>query len=685
MIEYVKEKELYELYVDAKTYMAPLFKPFKEFERIGRSQPHPGIAKHLPRVTDGTLAALMYEQPKRYIQQIPTGKVSSDDEWLNIIGTYIYEHEILPNEDKEVAELIQKCWALGTKALWYGSQPVVVKMIQANGRIYPTFDLPYIKDVLLEPGKKSGKECNVRLVREWYQPRDIQYLIDSRRAQAKRYKDKFNEELEEEWDLNALAELKTKVSSKGEDSLTPNERDKGTESHGIELIKVYQKGVGSTFYRYSPDLKKAVWRKKSKDPRGIIPVHDMYANFDFSNPLGRGSVEQSGGKQNLLDAEMQAYQYARLLGLDPPKKIIGNGVIMSSLSMKPGAKWRVGASGGDVVPVELSTSAIENFANNYGLIKSQILNENSSTDTSVSAEVGNPGFGKTPRALATQEAKLGVSDNYMRKQFESVFGEIAETELNLWFAERRGIKDLKLDEETAAKLEKLSPGSVNEEREVRIDYDTETKAIDFKVDPSTSSMKDDAAERDRLVELLDIAGKYEVVGSMIGEQGMKELVNRIVVKSGVEDPEKIMPTKADGETDEVTGLPKPDANQASAGMQPEQVEQLIAEAIDAAKLQAAPDPILERVKAFGIKYSELPESTKQYVLESLEIEHDGDLSPKQQELDIKKFDVAQNAAGRPDEELDFEDRQMEHQLEQDDRNFVSQQEQAAKEPAGATV
>jgi hypothetical protein len=691
MIEYVKETDLYDLYNDSVTYMTPLFKPFKEFERLGRAQPHPGIAKHLPKVTDGTLAALCYEQPKRYIQQIPTGKVTSDNEWLNIIGGYIYEHEIIPSEDQEVAELIQKCWALGTKALWYGSQPVYVKMTQCNGRIFPTFDLPYIKDVFLEPGKKSDKDSNVMCLRAWYQPRDIQYIIDSKQAQRSRYKEKFNEELEEDWDLKALAEVKDKITSKDDQAQTPNERDKGTESSAIELIHVFQRGIGGTFYTYAPALKQVVRRKVNKDPRGKIPIHYMYANFDFSNPLGRGAIEQSGGKQNLLDSEMQVYQYSRLLGLDPPKKIIGNGVIMSSLSMKPGAKWRMGSSGGDVVPVELSNSAIENFANNYGLIKSQILNENSSTDTSVSSEVGNPGFGKTPQALKDQEAKLGVSDNYMRKQFESCFGEIAETELNLWFGERSGIQELKLDKETAARLEKIQPGAVNEERKIRINYDTETEKLDFKVDPSTSSMKDDATERDRLVELLDIAGKYEVVGSMIGEQGMKELVNRIVTKSGVEDPEKIMPTAKDGDIDPETGQPV-EATQQPQGVQPEQIQQMIAEAIEQAKLEAAPDPILERIKGLGIKFAELPESTKNAVLQSLEMASEGDLSPKQQEIDIKKFDVAQKAAGKPDEELDYEDAQFARNAEESDRNFKSQEEQAKlaakeskKQPAGAAT
>jgi hypothetical protein len=671
MIEYVREQDIQGLYHDSLAYMAPLFKPFKEFERIARSQPHPGIAKHLPKVTDGTLAQLMYEQPKRYIQQIPTGKVSSDDEWLNILGTYIYEHEILPNEDKEVAELIQKCWALGTKALWYGSQPVLVKMIQRNGKIYPTFDLPYIKDVFLEPGKKSGKDCNVRCVRAWYQPRDIQYIIDCKKDLHKKYKDQFNEELEEEWDLAALAELKTKVSAKKDDEMSPNERDRGTEAKGIPLVHVFQNGIDAPMYTYSPDIDKVVRRKKNKDPRGLMPIHDMYANLDFSNPLGRGSVEQSGGKQNLLDSEMQAYQYTRLLGMDPPKKIMGTGVVMSSLSMKPGAKWRMGSAGGDVIPVELSTRAVESFANNYGLIKSQILAENSAADTTISADSGNPVFGKTPQALKMQDMNLGVSDNYMRKQFEAVYGEIVETELNLYFAERHGVEELKLDKATAEKLAKVAPGAVNQDRAVRINYDAETKKLDFRVDPSTSQLKDDAAERDRLVELLDLAGKYEVIGQMLGEQGMKELVNRIVTKSGVEDPEKIMPSMEDGEVDE-QGNPI-NQQQQNQGIQPDQIQQMIDEALkahDAAKPPKSPTE--------SLNYKDAPEDIKRQIEMQAGLQPSQLTSPDQQNIDLKKFDTAAKHAHAADQQ-DLAYHQADTSTAHQDRQQSHTEEQAREQ------
>jgi hypothetical protein len=51
----------------------------------------------------------------RVVQQIPTGSIVKADDWLKIVGSFILQNEILPNSN-QVAELIEKCWALIEKA-----------------------------------------------------------------------------------------------------------------------------------------------------------------------------------------------------------------------------------------------------------------------------------------------------------------------------------------------------------------------------------------------------------------------------------------------------------------------------------------------------------------------------------------------------------------------------------------
>ena len=71
-----------------------------------------------------------------------------------------------------------------------------------------------------------------------------------------------------------------------------------------------------------------------------------------------------------------------------------------------------------IEPLDVSTTAIEKYPDLYGLQKSQLLNLTNSPDTSISAEVGNPGFGKTPQALQQQQAAISVDDNYVRKNLK---------------------------------------------------------------------------------------------------------------------------------------------------------------------------------------------------------------------------------------------------------------------------
>lgn len=647
--EYIKEDNLKQIYDDHVAYMAPLFQPFDEFERIARNRPHPGIGKGLPKVTDGTLSGLIQEQPKRIIQQIPTGSVVSHNDWLDIMAGYIFENEILPNSNLQAA-LIQKCWAMASKALTYGAQPIFVQFVNRDGYVGTDFSLPYVKDVLLEPGKLSDKDSNCILMRSWYRANDIDLIIQREEMLAKRAKQR-GETYEQSWDIAILKEAKKQAKEKQQEAQTANEKDKNTRSEVIEIVHAFQRGIGATFYSFCPDLpdgENIVRRKKNKDPRGAIPIHFMYANVDLSNPLGRGSVELSGGMQNLLDSEVQAYQYMRALLMNPPLEIKGN-VRGSIIKYAPAAQWRLGTDpNASVKPVDLSTSSLESFPNNYGLIKSQILNLNSSVDTSVSAEVGNPGFSKTPAGIDAQQAKLGVSDNYMRKQFESAFEDVAETMINLYFAERSGIHEIQVDKDTAAKLTKLDPANVGPDNMVRIDYDSVTPQMKFQVDASTSSVNDDAAERDRLVELLDLSGKYPIFGEMLGKDGTMELINRIIIKSGVEDPEKIMPQAEDELDEEGNPVQKQEGGEA---VTPEMVQSMIAEMVgpmlDEMANEKGQD---EMTKALIGKFADLPEEAKQALLEQFGLP--GGQSPKDQETNIKKFDVAQKAAGPSDEELD---------------------------------
>lgn len=671
---YIQEDDLYTTFEDAKKFMLPLHQPFEEFERIARNKPHPGIDKSLPKVTDGTLAGLISEQPKRIIQQIPTGTIVSDDEWLQIVAEYILTHEILPNAE-QVADVIQKCWAATTKALTYGSQPAYVQFINRGEYFGTDFTLPYIKDVLLEPGKLSDRESNVMFLRTWWTKNQIDAVIYKEQYLAGKAKGR-KETYESGWDLEALAKLKEEgMGQKDANQQTPTEKGKLLNSGFFEIVHCFQRGIGAEFYSFSPKTKTVVRRKTNKDPRGVIPIHFLYANIDLSNPLGRGSVELSGGMQNLLDFEVQTYQFMSALLMNPPIEKRGT-YNKSVLKYLPAAVWDLGTNPeSSATPIKFETASLVNFPKNYGLIKSQILNLNQSSDTSVSSDSGNPGFSKTPQGVQANQLRLGVSDNYMRKQFESWFGEMDETMLNLWFAERAGTQMLTVDNDTADKLRVVKPDSVNKNNQIRVEYDSETPAMRFKVDASSSKEEDNKEQLDGLQELIQEVGGNPTVGYYLGKDGYKlsvgEAYRELFSRFGIKDLDKIITNMTDEEKAEAQQAPFPIIDKpvvrinysdlppaaqvgalADAGIQIQAQDALQPNVEQQAKATPAPQqddlsnhPVVKVMDSLQIKFTDLDPTAQQSVLATLGIQSDGQtasvvdtsLKQTQQQLDAAKI------------------------------------------------
>lgn len=532
---------LYDRYRDAKAYTESLTDQFQEYERIARNRPHPDIDPAYPKTTDGTTASIIRKTPRRVIQQLPTGNVVSDSEdWLTHVASFIFRKKILPYANEEY-DLIQKAWSTVEKSLTFGACPTYAPFLSHDGYFCPDLSLPYWGDIFMQPGKKSGYACGFTFMRSWWQKEDLQAIIDEQLAQKKKSKT-----YEPTWDVAALKSVLDSVTTKDEKAQTPSDREKTRQvSTGIELVTGFQKGVGAKFYTFHPQSKQIVRTKTNKDPRGKMPIDWMYGDIDGSNPWGRGIVELVGPLQNLIDADMQMYQFNRALMLAPPLLKKGN-FNKNKVKFIPNQIIDLGSDvNADVIPLTVDTTAIANYPALYGLQKSQLLNLTNSPDTSISADVGNPSFSKTPQGVQAQNAVISVDDNYVRKMFEAWFEKWSETAINLYFAERTGIEELQLDAETSMKLREMpdfDQSLINDKNQIRINYDQATPALKFRVDPSTTSVKDNAAQVADATGLLDMVMKYPMLNTNYGGPiDIEILARRIVTNSGIENPEQVAP------------------------------------------------------------------------------------------------------------------------------------------------
>ena len=549
MNQFLTEKNFWEKYRKAVLWTEQWTEPFAEFTRIARNETEPNTPPEYARVSDGTAASLIRKTPKRIIQQLPTGVISSDDDndWLPIVAEFILLNKIIPYANSDY-DLIQKFWSTVENGLTVGGQAVYTPFLKHGNEFTTDASLVYWGDIFFQPGKKSFYDCDYFFMRSWWQPETIDRIIEADKQYTKEAK-KNGEKYTSTWDIKALQEAKEKISAKDGQAKTRSEEKAGVDASGIELVMGFQKGVGAIFYTACSGSDGGdgliVRRKKNKDPRGLPPVDYFYADVDCSNPFGRSIVEIVGGVQNMIDADMRAYKFNRALGLAPPILVYGN-VDTSQAIYEANALVEMGDDPKNrIEPLSVDTTAIANYPDIYALNKTQLYALfNSGGDTTISAEVGNPGFGKTPTALKQQKELMSADDNYLRKNFEAFFENWAETAVNVYFAEREGIEDLQLDNKTADKLRKLEkegklePGFVSSDNKIKIDYSSATAALKFRVDASTSKLNGQSEQLEALQLLLNIAAT-PALSQIVPTDKLAACWNKIVNNSGVEDPEDL--------------------------------------------------------------------------------------------------------------------------------------------------
>lgn len=550
---FLTEENIFELYGPSKDHTEKLIEPFPEFSRIARNKPHPKIPKAFPKTTDGTAASIIIKSPRRAIQQLPTGVVSAVDEnspWP-ILAEFVYLEKILPNANAEHV-LIHKCWMTVEAGETFGGVAVYTPMLYKDGELLPDYIVVSWRDVFIQPGKKSASDSNYLFMRTWWQESDVDQLINEEKERHRKAREE-GAEYEPSWDLEALEEIKDAIISKDDKAQNEAEQERSLDPSGIEIVTGFQVGVGATFYTFNPVTEKIVRRKQNKDPRGKITLDWYFYDTDGANPLGRSVLELIGPLQNLIDSDMQAYQYNRAVALQPTINVFGN-VNERRLNFGANAVNKIQDQNARIEPMNIDTTALREYPNLYGLQKSQMLNLVNSPDTSISAEVGNPGFGKTPQALKTQQAQLSIDDNALRKGFEAFFEAWSETAINLYFAERSGVEKMQLDDETAEKLRvlerdghELDGVELDENNVATIDFSKAQGVLKFKIDASTTKVNSEAAQLDALKTLIQTLDSSQSLNQVVPIKKKLAAWNAIVANSGIDGLDELKVTEEEME------------------------------------------------------------------------------------------------------------------------------------------
>lgn len=476
---YLSESDLGDALSDSEEYMREFRAPIRELQRITRGQPGK-IPKGKPRVTDGTLAAIRRRKPKQIIQQLPTGRVTIyDNENMEDTANAVLTDIIIPNANSGGIPYSKAKRAIKS-TIDVGSAWAYCFMDRTGPVFHANYKLKYFQDILFEKGKVSEFDTNYMPMVDWLTEGDVKSII---------WYEKQREVTKTDWNLKALQELLDKgPGDKDYESKDPAERKANSTNGYFKLVYFFQKGADAKFYIYVPTIDKVVRTWSTKDPRGIIPIHGLVPEDDDDNPLGEPLASISAGKQNLADFDMQMYQYGQGLQYSGPVKLWGT-TPASKIKLIPDNVIEMAGNKAtdDFEVVAMANQATANFANNYGLIKTQIQSEmGDRSDTSVGSNAGNPGFSKTPAGVVAGQNDTDISNNDLLICYEQWQSRVWETCLNIHFAESKGQKQVQFERSTLKRF-KL-------DKQPTIDYDQDYGKISYCVTAFTSKKLSDAEQ-----------------------------------------------------------------------------------------------------------------------------------------------------------------------------------------------
>lgn len=524
------------------------FDPVYEFERLARNKPSPKIDAALPKITSGDLAAIIQEDPKRTIQQLATGLVTSSDypEYA-AIADVVLRTRLLPYYNR-MGTALQKHWSMMSMAKTYGRAASYTFFTSTEGRLHTDFNIPYIRDILGEKGKVYAPDSNIAFMRTWYSKRDLQAILNKEQA----LKDK-SKSYESGWDLKALAQfINEGAASKSAEDMTPAEREKGDGfSGGYEVIHAFQAGKGAEFYSFSPRWKDGqnLRVKVNKDPRGAMPIDFEYANIDLSNPLGRGDVEIGGGIQNLIDQQLQMYMYMSTYMQAPALQVWGS-VNKASLKIRPNAIWDMGSSPNNKVERDQADNVfINNFVNNMQFLQSKLYSLLGSSQNTIAGNItGQTTQSKTPQGVKANQSNMNVKDNYAEKQHEAWLQAQTETSLNIFFAEMSQTETIDIGKQDVKTL-RGGPAEKfisKDGTKLSVPYgDINKVTFKFIVDPGSSKSVDDADQLEKLKEVNDeFSANPLVFNWILGQDGKKlnngELMRQRFERMGIKNLDTIL-------------------------------------------------------------------------------------------------------------------------------------------------
>lgn len=517
-----------------------------EYEKIFHNELADSISGSTKsQVFDPKLSTMVLEREARVMAQLPTGKVraiSRNDKFGEKLMNLTLDKYVTPNANSQF-DLLTKYRMTDRYSNIYGNFFGFVDWrVDKNGYVGPDYWMLNIRDVFPQVGAVSIEDSDYIIVRTWQPLSYFESLLKNK-------------------DFKNISQVITKLKNKSkvkesDDKDARQETDYPSDqpaknSSYFEVLSMYERDKWTD---YVTDADLVIRDMDNPHDNHELPVVCKYSIPLLSDIFGMGDFERGKSMQYTLNSLWNLYLDGVKVSIFPPTLVNKDYVAdLNSIKWSAAAKWLVKGNGGvdqAARTMNLSPQGQNTFNNVYQIVTSSLLNMMGTTDTAVSAQV-DPGFGKTPEALKQQSARENSRDNVDRFYMERFLTDVNRKFVNLLSKKMPDSVAVRMFPDDIEQLTKDFPeieenkmynakrGKLNISKKLLGDV-----IYDYEIVSGSTYALDQKEQQQNLLMLLDLFTKNPMLMEALKQEGkevkLDQIVNRILVNSGIQDYEKIV-------------------------------------------------------------------------------------------------------------------------------------------------
>lgn len=577
-----KESSKKEVTSSYKT-LSKQFEAAEEYQRKAKDDPHCSwkekeamlLGRNMDSVSnqsksqvfDPRLSTIIIERMNRVMAQHATGKVRALDQAKDLLPTTILDlvlsRYIIPNADSQY-DLLTKFKLQDFYSLAMGSYVSLVDYRIDNDYIGPDNWLVPLRHFF--PEANAINDMNHCFIDTWV---DRSWLEKRPKSTWKNI-DKILAHLDEN---SADKENEQQTLSEEENRITPT---KGKDSQKIHLRTRYVADQWTTYAVDAASIEDDAICRDFANPQGNneIPVVVKHAFPLMDRFYGLGEFERGKTLQYAINSLWNLYLDGLKMRIFPPMIVRNGKVVRSTLGYKPGARWEE-TEANSIRPWQTGSQSEQAFQSTYSTLIAAAMNMAGTTNVTT-ADVVDPGMGKTPEAIKRMGARESSRDAWDRYLMEKTVEKTFNLMVDLLVKKQEKPINFDIFEGEIKKLQSLAPDQVGSMAEIFESKTYGKMKVDkgvlgggqhkyrFDIDAGTTGKKDQEQEHSAVTETLGLLTKVPGALEEAKQTGkvrfgnitidFGELMKRHIVTSSIQDWDRIV-TEQEGQ-EQVDGMPQ---------------------------------------------------------------------------------------------------------------------------------